>query len=528
MKNSIFGVFQRVGRAFMLPIALLPVAGLMLGIGSSFTNKTTIATYGLQGILGDGTVLNVLLTIMSKAGSIVFSNLPILFAMGVAVGMAKREKEVAGIAGAVGFFIMHATINALLTINGKLEPGVMLNGALGSEVGIQTLSMGVFGGIIVGLGVAALHNKYYNIELPQVLSFFGGTRFVPIISALTYMVVGIVMYFIWPTVQLGISGLGDIVNKTGYAGTFLYGVIERALIPFGLHHVFYLPFWQTAVGGTMEVGGKTIVGGQNIFFAQLADPNTVKFNVEATKYMAGKFPFYLFGIPGAALALYHTAKDNKKKVVAGLLISATLTAVLTGITEPIEFSFLFAAPLLYGIHCLLAGSAFMLMHIFQVGVGQTFSGSLIDFILFGVMQGNAKTNWIYVIIVGVFYFPVYYFTFRTLILKFDFKTPGREDDDVEAKLYTRKDVEAAKNNKKDGSISEKIEKGLGGKENIVDIDCCATRLRITVKELNKVDEPMLKSSGAAGVLRVGDGVQVIYGPHVNKIKSDFEDYLSTK
>ena len=527
MKKSIFGVLQRVGRAFMLPIALLPVAGLMLGIGSSFTNETTIATYGLGAILGKGTILNILLTIMSKAGSVVFSNLPILFAMGVAVGMAKREKEVAGIAGAVGFFAMHATINALLDINGKLLPGAMLDGALGSAVGIQTLQMGVFGGVIVGLGVAALHNKFYNIELHQVLSFFGGTRFVPIISALTYMLVGIVMYFVWPIVQNGIMALGGFVNSTGYAGTFLYGVIERALIPFGLHHVFYMPFWQTAVGGTMEVNGQMVSGAQNIFFAQLADPNTTKFSAEATKFMAGKFPFYLFGIPGAALAIYHTAKDNKKKVVAGLLISATLTAVLTGITEPIEFSFLFAAPLLYGVHCLLASSAFMLMHIFQVGVGQTFSGSLIDFMLFGVMQGNAKTNWIYVIIVGVLYFSIYYFIFRTLILKFNFKTPGREDEDEEAKLYTRKDVEEAKNNKSKESISKKITEGLGGKGNIVDVDCCATRLRITVKELEKVDETILKSSGAAGVLRVGDGVQIIYGPHVNKIKSDLDVYLES-
>ena len=529
MKKSIFGVLQRVGRAFMLPIALLPVAGLMLGIGSSFTNETTIATYGLESILGQGTILNAFLTVMTKAGSIIFSNLPILFAIGVAVGMAKREEEVAGIAGAVGFFVMHATINALLTLNGKLEPGAMLDGALGTEVGIQTLSMGVFGGVIVGLGVAALHNKFYNVELPQVLSFFGGTRFVPIISALTYLLVGIVMYFIWPVVQNGIMALGGIVNSTGYAGTFIYGIIERALIPFGLHHVFYMPFWQTSVGGTMEIGGQVISGAQNIFFAQLADPTTTKFSAEATKFMAGKFPFYLFGIPGAALALYHTAKDSKKKQVAGLLISATLTAVLTGITEPIEFSFLFAAPLLYGVHCILAGSAFMLMHIFQVGVGQTFSGSLIDFILFGVMQGNAKTNWIYVIIVGIFYFPIYYFLFKALIKKFNFKTPGREDDDEETKLYTRKDVEASKKNKSKNSIevSQNIEVGLGGKDNVVDVDCCATRLRITVKEIEKVDEKLLKSTGAKGVLKVGNGVQVIYGPHVNKIKTDFEKYLET-
>lgn len=551
MKNRIFGILQRVGRAFMLPIALLPVAGLMLGIGTSFTNAQTISAYGLEWILGKGTVLNVLLTVMSKAGGIIFENLPILFAIGVAVGMAKREKEVSGIAGAVAFFVMHATINALLNVNGKLAPGAMPQGALGNAVGIDTLSMGVFGGVIVGLGVAALHNRFYKIELHKVFSFFGGTRFVPIISALVYMFVGIVMYFIWPVVQNGIMAIGELVNRTGYWGTFIYGFTERALIPFGLHHVFYMPFWQTAVGGTLNVAGKTVMGGQNIFFAQLADPGTVKFSVEATKFMAGKFPLFLFGLPGAALAIYNTAKDTKKKAVAGLLISATLTAVFTGISEPLEFSFLFAAPLLYVVHCLLAGSSFMLMHILNVGVGQTFSGSLIDLILFGVLQGNSKTNWVNVIIVGSFYFPVYYFVFRTLILKFDFKTPGREDDEEETKLHTRddagyktdsdsevnteasvssisqKDAKAGSDSPPRKDMSIFIAESLGGKDNIVDIDCCATRLRVTVKDFTKVDEEMLKLTGAAAVFRVGDGVQAIYGPHVNKIKSDLEFYLDS-
>ncbi|MEQ8155210.1 MAG: PTS transporter subunit EIIC [Clostridiaceae bacterium] len=563
MNKNFFGILQRVGRAFMLPIALLPVAGLMLGIGASFTNAETISTYGLEWILGKGTVLNVLLTVMSKAGGIVFINLPILFAIGVAVGMAKREKEVSGVAGAVAFFVMHATINALLNINGKLVPGAMPQGALGNAVGIDTLSMGVFGGVIVGLGVAALHNRFYKIELHKVFSFFGGTRFVPIISALTYMFVGIVMYFIWPVVQNGIMAVGELVNRTGYWGTFIYGFTERALIPFGLHHVFYMPFWQTAVGGTLNVAGKTVMGGQNIFFAQLADPGTVKFSVEATKFMAGKFPLFLFGLPGAALAIYNTAKDSKKKAVAGLLISATLTAVFTGISEPLEFSFLFAAPLLYVVHCLLAGSSFMLMHIFNVGVGQTFSGSLIDFVLFGVLQGNSKTNWINAIIVGVFYFPAYYFIFRTLILRFDLKTPGREDDEEETKLHTRKDADDISESISEGdakairenaptedakAISESIPErdakaenysqprrdmsifiaeSLGGKDNIVDIDCCATRLRVTVKDFSKVDQEMLKLTGAVAVFRVGNGVQAIFGPHVNKIKSELEVYLDS-
>lgn len=532
MKSTFFGILQRIGRSFMLPIALLPVAGLLLGIGASFTNQTTIDSYGLESLLGDGTVLHALLTVMKSAGSVVFSNLPVLFAIGVAMGMAKKEKEVAAISGAIGFFIMHATINAMLQIRGLLVQGALPDGSLGLTLGINSLQMGVFGGVIVGLGVAALHNRFYRIELPATFSFFGGTRFVPIISAITYVGVGFLMFFIWPPIQNAILHLGGLVNSAGYAGTFIYGMIERALIPFGLHHVFYMPFWQTGLGGTAIIDGVTVSGAQNIFFAELASPNTKAFSVEATRFMAGKFPFYLFGIPGAALAIYHTAKPEKRKLVLGLLLSATLTAVLTGITEPIEFSFLFAAPLLYVLHCILAGLSFMFCHIFNVGVGQTFSGSLIDFILFGVMQGNAKSHWINAILIGIPLFPIYYLSFRFLITRFDFKTPGRETDTQETKLYTRKDLEARDNPSRSGNVSrhgdgvsELILSGLGGAANISDLDCCATRLRITVIDESLIDERVLKSSGAKGVIRKGKGVQVIYGPQVNLIKSNLEDCL---
>lgn len=531
MKSSFFGILQRIGHSFMLPIALLPVAGLLLGIGASFTNATTIESYGLQSLLGDGTVLHALLTVMKSAGSVVFSNLPMLFAIGVAMGMATKEKQVAAISGAVGFFAMHATINAMLQLNGLLAPGALPDGSLGMSVGINSLQMGVFGGVLVGLGVAGLHNRFYRIELPATFSFFGGTRFVPIVTALTYVGVGILMFYIWPTIQDGIMHLGGLVNRAGYAGTFIYGFIERALIPFGLHHVFYMPFWQTGLGGTEIIDGISVSGAQNIFFAELASPNTKEFSVEATRFMAGKFPFYLFGIPGAALAIYHCAKPEHRKLVLGLLLSATLTAVLTGITEPIEFSFLFAAPLLYVLHCVLAGLSFMLCHIFNVGVGQTFSGSLIDFVLFGVMQGNAKSHWVNAILIGIPLFPIYYFSFRFLILRFNFKTPGREDEGQETKLYTRKDVEAAKgsapqaHDQKTDQVSKLIVAGLGGKANITNIDCCATRLRITVADENLVDDNLLKSSGARGVIRRGQGIQVIYGPHVTLIKSNLEDCL---
>lgn len=531
MKDKIFGVLQRVGRSFMLPIAILPVAGLLLGIGSSFSNETVLETYGLLKVMGPGTIFNAVFRVMSDAGNIVFANLPIIFAMGVAIGMAKKEKEVAALSAVIAFFIMHASIGALININGGAEE--MLSGATASVCGILSLQMGVFGGIIVGLGVAALHNRFYKIELPQVLSFFGGTRFVPIISAVVYTGVGILMFFVWPVIQQGIYAVGDVVLKSGYAGTWVYGFMERLLIPFGLHHVFYLPFWQTAVGGTLEVAGQTIEGAQNIFFAQLADPSVTEFAVSATRFMSGKFPLMIFGLPGAALAMYRTAKPEKKKAVAGLLMSAALTSMLTGITEPLEFTFLFVAPMLYGIHCVFAGLAYMLMHVFGVGVGMTFSGGLIDMFLFGILQGNAKTHWIWIVVVGIFYFIIYYFLFGFLIRKMDLKTPGR-DDSEEVKLYRRSDVEAKKNGGSDGSgvsvedeLSRTICQGLGGKKNISDVDCCATRLRCTVFKSELINDVLLKSTGASGVVHKGNGVQVIYGPRVTVIKSNLEDYLET-
>ncbi len=528
MKDKIFGVLQRVGRSFMLPIAILPVAGLLLGLGGSFTNETMLEAYGLMGIMGPGTIINQILQVMNAAGNIVFANLPVIFAMGVAIGMAKKEKEVAALAAVISFFIMHASIGALITVNGGSE--TMLSGAVTDVCGITSLQMGVFGGIIVGLGVAALHNKFYRIELPQVLSFFGGTRFVPIISGLVYVGVGILMFFIWPAIQSGIYAIGDIVLRSGYAGTWVYGFMERLLIPFGLHHVFYLPFWQTAVGGTLEVSGQVIEGAQNIFFAQLSDPTVEHFAVSATRFMSGKFPLMIFGLPGAALAMYKTAKPEKRKAVAGLLLSAALTSMLTGITEPLEFTFLFVAPLLYGIHCVLAGAAYMLMHIFNVGVGMTFSGGFIDLFLFGILQGNKKTSWIWIVIVGIVYFIVYYFLFSFLIKKLNLKTPGR-DDAEEVKLYTRADVNARKEEGKNAStedaVSEGILRGLGGKKNISDVDCCATRLRCTVVKAELVNDAALKATGASGVVHKGNGVQIIYGPRVTVIKSNFEDYLET-
>lgn len=531
MKDKVFSVLQRVGRSFMLPIAILPVAGLLLGIGSSFTNATTIETYGLTNILGEGTILHALLIIMSEVGGVIFDNLPLIFAVGVAIGMSDKEREVAALSAVIAYFVMHIAVNAMLIIGGQiLENGevadTVLTGTITSVCGIPSLQMGVFGGVIVGLGVAFLHNRFYRIQLPNALSFFGGTRFVPIISTIVYMFVGMLMYFVWPVVQNGIYALGGLVAGSGYVGTLIFGLIKRALIPFGLHHVFYMPFWQTAVGGTMEVAGEMVQGGQNIFFAQLADSaNIAHFSADATRYFSGEFIFMIFGLPGAALAMYRCARPEKKKTTGSLLLSASLACMLTGITEPLEFSFLFVAPLLFVAQVLLAGTAYMIAHMLNIAVGLTFSGGLLDFFLFGILQGNGKTSWLLVIPVGIIYFFLYYFIFKFLILKYDFKTPGREEDDTETKLYTKADVHAKREGQKEASVSEAITKGLGGRENISSVDCCATRLRCTVEDASLVDQSALKATGASGVIQKGTGVQIIYGPNVTIIKSDLEDYL---
>ncbi|MCI1966308.1 MAG: glucose PTS transporter subunit IIA [Oscillospiraceae bacterium] len=530
MKDKIFSVLQRVGRSFMLPIAVLPVAGLLLGLGSSFTNETTLATYHLLGIMGPGTFIFNILTIMSQCGNVIFANLPLIFAVGVAIGMAKKEKAVAALASMIAFFIMHSAISGMIQIYGGAD--AFMSGATGSLMGMTTFQMGAFGGIIVGLGVAALHNKFYKIELPAALAFFQGTRFVPIISTVVFTFVGILMFYVWQPVQGGINALGTLVQSSGVIGTFFYGMIKRLLIPFGLHHVFYLPFWQTAIGGTMQVAGQEIVGAQNIFFAQLADPATTHFSTLATRFFTGEFIIYIFGLPGAALAMHRCARPEKKKEVYGLLFSASLTSIMTGITEPIEFSFLFVAPLLFAINAVLAGLAYAVAQALNIAVGLTFSGGFIDLFLFGILQGNSKTSWLLILPVGAVYFAVYYFIFSFLIKKLNLKTPGRETDSEETKLYTRADYEKKKNTSSTeksnaaDALSAQIVAGLGGKDNISDVDCCATRLRITVYNGDTVQDAVLKATGAAGVVHKGTGIQIIYGPKVTVIKSNLEDYLA--
>ena len=511
MKKHLFSLLQRIGQSFMLPIALLPIAGIFLGIGSSLTNTNMLAAYHLKGLMGPGTAPYILFSLLNSAGSIIFDNLPILFAVGVAIGMARSEKATAALSSIVAFFVMHSTIGSLITYTGRSHS--FLTGATTEIVGITSLQMGVFGGIIVGLGVAALHNRFYKIELPKVFSFFGGTHFIPIISAITYVGIGILMFYIWPPIQILINDAGKLVLMSGYGGTFVYGLLERALIPFGLHHVFYMPFWQTAVGGRELVNGQLIEGAQNIFFAELASPDTSHFSVAATRFMSGKFPLMMFGLPGAALAMYTCARPENKKAVGSLLLSTAISSAVTGITEPLEFAFLFVAPPLYAIHCAFAGLSYMLMHMLNVGIGMTFSGGFLDFFLFGILQGNTKTSWLHVIPVGILYFIVYFIVFRVMILKFNYQTPGHEKDN------------AAPVNNADNK-NQQILDGLGGLENISDLSCCATRLRVTLHRPSKLNKEKLLATGAAAVVANGDGVQVVYGPEVTVIHARLQDYIS--
>lgn len=509
--SKLFERAQQFGKSFMLPIAILPAAGLLLGIGGALSNPNTVKAYPVLDI----NLLQNIFILMSSAGNIIFKNLPVIFAVGVAIGLAKSDKGTAGLAAMLGFLIMNASMNGLLTITGTLAKDNLAEVGQSMVLGIQTVETGVFGGIVTGIMTALLHNKFYKISLPDYLGFFGGSRFVPIITAIASIVLGVIMFFVWPTVQGWIFGVGGLVDKTGVIGTFFFGFILRLLGPFGLHHIFYLPFWQTALGGSLEVKGHMVQGTQNIFFAQLGDPDVTKYFSGVSRYMSGRFITMMFGLCGAALAIYHTAKPERKKVVGGLMLSAALTSFLTGITEPLEFSFLFVAPILYVIHAFLDGLAFMMADIFNITVGQTFSGGFIDFLLFGVLQGNSKTNFLWVIPVGIIWFMMYYVIFRFLITKFNFKTPGRED---ETATETVEVTDRAKT----------IIQALGGKENIDVVDCCATRLRVTLNSDKEVDKAMLTATQARGVIQKGNGVQIIYGPHVTTIKNEVEVLLENE
>lgn len=553
---------QRIGKAIMLPIAALPIAGILLGVGG--------ALLGISGLDNPPGIyqpliafvnipfVTAILTVMKNIGDIVFGNLPILFAVGVAVGLAKKDKGTAALASVFGFIVMNQVISTLLSL-GVTQLGVLTPDNVGeygtyvtTNLGIFTLNMSVFGGIITGIITAILHDRFHEIQLPQVIGFFSGSRFVPIVTAITMAFVGAILAYLWPVVQNGIGMIANLVRDAGFIGTFFYGLIERALIPFGLHHVFYTPFWfGSFVDGQILVNGawQSVAGANTAYFAQLssmtdlvgASSDTMATVVSGTtRFMAGKFPFMMFGLPAAAFAMYRCAVPSKRKAVGSLLLAAGITSLLTGITEPLEFTFIFVAPVLYGVHCVLAGISFMLMDIFNVFIGMTFSGGLIDFSLFGLLPAGAgvPTKWFMVLLVGAVYAVVYYFLFSFIIRKFNLKTPGRDENEEETKLYSKADYQGRNGESNTdtkasaggakGEIAEKapaVLEALGGPENIVSVDACITRLRVEVKDRSKVDKDRLKSLGAAGVMEVGKGIQAIFGAKADGYKNAINDIL---
>lgn len=493
-----FKVLQQVGKAFMLPIAILPAAGLLLGIGGALSNKATVQAYPLL----DNPLLQGIFKIMSAAGSVVFANLALLLCIGLGIGLAKRDKGVAALAAVVGYLIMTGTISALIPI---FSPDV------------KAIDTGVIGSLVMGLICVTLHNRYHTIQLPQILGFFGGSRFVPIITAFAGILVGALFFLIWPTFQQWLVSAGQGIAQMGEIGTFFYGFLMRLSGAVGLHHMIYPLFWYTELGGTEIVNGETVIGAQKIFFAQLADPNHHGLFTEGTRFFAGRFDTMMFGLPAACLAMYHCVPKTRRSRVGGLFLGAALTSFITGITEPIEFMFLFVAPWLYVIHALLDGASFYLADLLNISIGNTFSGGFIDFLLFGILQGNDKTNWLNVVLVGLPWAVLYYFTFRLLIMRFNVLTPGRieESDDVVLDKQTTSLTEAA----------QQIISALGNAENIENVDACITRLRVSVREVAKVDKATLKALGAIDVFEVGGGIQAIFGAKAVLYKSEINQIL---
>ena len=497
-----FQRLQKIGKSFMLPIAILPAAGLLLGIGGALSNPNTIQAYPFL----DVAALQGVFQVMAAAGEVVFSNLALLLTIGLAAGLAKRDKATAVLASVVGFLVMNATIKALL--------------AIFSAEDAPLIDTGVIGAIVIGSVAVYLHNKYHNIQLPQFLGFFGGSRFVPIVTSFAAIFVGAMFYLIWPPFQQVLVASGETIAKMGPFGTFLYGFLMRLSGAAGLHHMIYPMFWYTELGGVEVVAGETIAGAQKIFFAQLADPNHVGLFTEGTRFFAGRFATMMFGLPGAALAMYHMVPKERAKKYAGLFFGVALTSFITGITEPLEFMFLFVSPVLYVIHAFLDGVSFFIADLLNISIGNTFSGGVIDFTLFGILQGQAKTHWLYVIPVGLIWFALYYVIFRAYITKFNVPTPGRFEDEGEEEAAP---TVVTKDSLKQESLQ--IIELLGGAENIQDVDACITRLRVGVKDASKVNREGLKKLGAADVLVVGNGIQAIFGAKAIIYKNSIIDIL---
>lgn len=520
-----FKKLQKIGKSFMLPIAILPAAGLLLGIGGALSNPTTVKAYPVL----NNQILQAIFGVMTAAGNVVFTNLAMLLAVGLCIGLAKRDKGTAALAGIVGYFVMTATIKELLVLFSAKDAAI---------------DTGVVGALVIGSFAVWLHNRYHNIQLPQFLGFFGGSRFVPIATSFVAIFVGAGFYLVWPPIQQALVAAGGHIASAGVVGTFLYGFLMRLSGAVGLHHMIYPLFWYTPLGGTEVIAGTEVVGAQKIFFAQLADPNHVGLFTHGTKYFAGRFATMMFGLPGACLAMYHCVPKGKRAKYAGLFFSVALTSFVTGITEPIEFMFLFVAPLLYVFHSFLDGVSFLVADLLNIRIGNTFSGGVIDFTLFGVLQGNDRTNWLLVIPQGLLWFALYYFSFRFFISKFNIATPGRGDEEnteeAEAKdvvggavLETSETVTTAPTT---GGVAaaqktelqlqaEQVLAALGGENNLEDVDACITRLRVSVKDATKVDKETLKKLGAADVFEVSGGVQAVYGARAILLKNTINEML---
>ncbi|BFG78022.1 PTS glucose transporter subunit IIBC [Paraburkholderia terrae] len=483
MFKHAFGVLQKVGKSLMLPVAVLPVAGLLLGLGATDFH---------------GYVPAIVLALMKNAGDVIFANLPLIFAIGVALGFTEND-GVSGIAATIGYLVMTATLGVIAKAEGVTPDTIM---------GIPSIQTGVFGGILAGALAAWMFNRYYKIALPPYLGFFAGKRFVPIVTAVGAIVLGAILSVIWPPIGSGIKAFSEwaAVSDPRTAAT-IYGFVERLLIPFGLHHIWNVPFFFEMGSYLDPTTGKVVHGDITRFFA----------GDRTAGILAGAFLFKMFGLPAAAIAIWHCARPEKKVAVGGMMISAALTSFLTGITEPIEFAFLFVAPALYFVHACLAATAQFVANTLGMHMGFTFSQGAIDFLAFNLIGDRSTHAW-YVFILGPIYAVIYYGVFRLVITRFNLKTPGREDDVVEPTTVATAGA---------GGRSRELVLAFGGRANIASLDACITRLRISVKDPALVNDARLKALGAAGVVRVGNGVQAIFGPLSENMKTDMQEYLKT-
>jgi len=506
--------FQKLGKVLMTPILILPVVGIMVGFASSLTSANMIRI--LPFISNQYVML--ILNIIKNVGNIVVNNLAVLFAICTAYGYAKSEKGVAALNGFIAFMIMNVVMGTILTSTGALIPGQLTNGQA-SVLGILTLNTGVFGGILAGGLVSYLHNKYYKIQLPQAFSFFNGTRFIPVVAIPATIILGIILTLVFPPIQSALDSLAILIRDTGALGAFIYGLSERLLLPFGMHLLFIVPLLVSPLGGSMVVGGALVEGPVNVYNAILNTPDAM-FDVDISRFvMNGKIILALFGYTAIAYATYKTSYFKNRKKTKALMIATALPCILTGISEPLEFSFLFISPLLYLFHSFMAGLAYFLSYIvgFNVAGTTAFGGPILSMIFNGVLQADKGSNWYWAFIIGIPYFFIYYFVFKKVILAKNIKTIGREDDadDEENTLHNEHEIVSC------------IILALGGKENIISVDACFTRLRVAVKEVSliKEDDYFNKELNASGVVRIGNGVQIIYGPKAELYKTEINELL---